>query len=454
MPRKPKSQQSLPDLEPGVTEPASGSGPAVRIANGERVAIVDALRSPFVRAWSTLNEVDPVALSTQVARELLFRNEVPAELLDEIVWGTVIAVPTAPNIAREIALDMGMYKVPGYTVTRACATGFQSVAEAVRLIRGGEARVVLAGGVDVTSHAPVVHRKHVIDLLLSAQKQKGLQLLQTIAKLNPMDLLPKAPAIAERYTGKTMGEHAEWMAQNFDVGRAEQEDFALASHRNASAANAAGHIAPGVTTIQSPKGPVTEDNLVRGDMDPAKIAKLKPAFDKRNGTITAATSSALTDGAAGVLLMSESRARELGHQPLGFVRSFHFAALDPRVNLLLGNVHSIPVALQKAGLRLDDVGVVEIHEAFAAQVLANTRCLASDSFCRDELGLPGAVGTVDPARLNQWGGSLAYGHPFAATGGRMVRQTLDLMRAKDSEFGLASACAAGGLGVAMVFERA
>jgi acetyl-CoA acyltransferase len=199
---------------------------------------------------------------------------------------------------------------------------------------------------------------------------------------------------------------------------------------------------------------VERDDLVRADMDPAKIAKLRPVFDKRTGTITAATSSPLTDGAAAVLLMRASKAKELGMTALAKIRSWHFAALDPRVNLLLGNVHSIPGALQKAGVGLADVGVFEVHEAFAAQVLANLKCLASESFCKDELGLPGAVGALDPERINLWGGSLAYGHPFAATGGRMLGQLAAIMAEQDAELGLATACAAGGLGVSMVLERA
>lgn len=451
MPRKTKTPADAPLLD-NAAPPAT---PLARVVHDRRrVAIVDGLRSPFVRAWSTLNDVDPVTLSTAVARELLFRNEITAADLDEIIWGTVIAVPSAPNVAREIALDLGMYGVSGHTVTRACATGFQALASAAMMITTGAARTVLAGGVDVTSHAPVVHRKHVIDLLQKAQKQKGLAMLQTLAQLNPLDLLPMPPAIAERYTGKTMGEHAEIMAQNFEISRAAQEELALASHRRAAAAIAAGHIGRGVATVQTPQGPTAEDNLVRADMDATKIAKLKPVFDKRNGTITAATSSPLTDGAAGLLVMDEERARELGLAPLGYLRSIHFAALDPRVNLLLGNAHAVPVALRKAGVALGDVGVVEVHEAFAAQVLTNLKCLADSKFCRDVLGLDAAVGEVDPARLNQWGGSLAFGHPFAATGGRMIRQTLDLMRETDSELGLATACAAGGLGVAAVFERA
>lgn len=455
--RKPAASKTAAAEKPAAkapTAPAASekAAPKVRVAK-DRVAIVAGLRSPFVRSWSTLNEVDPVALSTAVARELLFGAEVPLEVIDEIVWGTVISVPTAPNVAREIALDLGLYRLPGYTVTRACATGFQSVASAARLIQAGEADVVLAGGVDVTSHAPVVHKKHVIDLLQKAQKKKGMAMIQTLAGLNPLDLLPAPPAIAERYTGKTMGQHAEIMAQNFDISRASQEELALRSHRRAAEAVRDGKIAPLVTTIQTPKGPAGEDNLIRSDMDPAKIAKLRPVFDKKNGTITAATSSALTDGASAVLLMRESKAKELGFTPLGFVRSWEFAALDPRVNLLLGNAYSVPGALAKAGAKLADIDVVEVHEAFAAQVLSNLKCMADATWCASELGLSGAVGEVDPDKLNIWGGSLAYGHPFAATGGRMISQMLGIMAERDASLGLATACAAGGLGVSMILER-
>ncbi len=440
---------------PAKKAPAKASSATRRaVVKEDRVAIVAGLRTPFVKSWTTLNEVDPVELSTQVARELLFRMDLPLETLDEIVWGTVIAVPTAPNVAREIALNMSQYRIPGYTVTRACATGFQSVASAARMILSGERDVVLAGGVDVTSHAPVVHKKRVIDTLQKAQKQKGLAMVQTLAQLNPLDLLPSPPAIAERYTGKTMGQHAELMAQNFEIARKDQEDLAIASHNNAHAATADGRVAGEVMTVQTSRGPVSEDNLIRANMDPAKLAKLRPVFDRKNGTITAATSSPLTDGAAAVLVMRESRAKELGYTPLAFVKSWEFAALDPRVNLLLGNVYSVPGALKKAGVTLADIDVLEIHEAFAAQVLSNIKLMESAKFCTEELGLSGAIGEVDRSKLNLWGGSLAYGHPFAATGGRMLTQLTDILHHTDSELGLATACAAGGIGVSMVLERA
>lgn len=438
-----------------AAKPAAAPDAAVAVhqAPEDRVVIVGGLRSPFVRAWSTLNDVDPIALSTEVARELMFRYDLDPRMVDQVIWGTVISVVRAPNVAREVALNLNMYSVPGFTVSRACATGFQSISSAAQMIQTGQADIVLAGGVDVTSAAPVVHKKKVIDLLQKAQKAKGMALVQTIAQLNPLDLFPTPPALTERYTGLTMGQHAELMAQNFNISRKDQEDFSVDSHRRAAKATEQGWVAGEIAAVATPKGMATEDNLIRGDMDPAKIARLRPVFDRKNGTITAATSSPLSDGAACVLVMRESKARALGYTPRAALRGTHFAALDPRENMLLGNVYSVPRALQRAGVTLKDMDVIEIHEAFAAQVLSNVQCMASKKFCADNLGLADAVGTVDPAKLNPWGGSMAYGHPFAATGGRMITQLIDELERLDGQLGVATACAAGGMGAAMVIER-
>jgi acetyl-CoA acyltransferase len=422
-------------------------------AKKDRVAIVGGKRTPFARSWSTLNDVSPVQLSTQCVRETLFAHAVPPDAIDHIVWGTVVSVPTSPNVAREIALDLNLYRVPGVTVSRACASGFDAVAYAARLILNGEADVVVAGGVDVVSAAPVPHRKDVIDTLQKAQKAKGFDLVKTIAQVNPKDLFPSAPSISERYTGKTMGEHAEDMVKFFDIPRAEQDALALASHANANAAREAGHVAPQIVPVLSPDGPVTEDNLIRSAMDPAKVASLRPVFDRRNGTITAASSSPLTDGASCVVLMRASKAKELGYTPLAFIESWHFPAIDPRENMLLGNIYSVPKALELAGVTLEQLDVIEIHEAFAAQVLANLRCFEDETFCRDKLGLDKAPGPIDRSKLNLWGGSIAYGHPFAATGGRMLINTAALLEHVDGEYAVATACAAGGLGAAMVLRR-
>jgi len=447
-----KPATKAPARKAPARKPAPKPAPKVQV-KADRVAIVAGKRTAFAKSWSTLNDVDPVELSTQVARETLFGLDLDIHMVDEVVWGTVIAVPASPNMAREVCLNLGMYRVPGFNVSRACATGFQAAANGADMILGGRADIVLAGGVDVVSHAPVTYKKRVIDQLQKAQRKKGVALVQTIAQINPLDLLPSPPALTERYTGLTMGQHAELMAQNLDIAREDQEELAVRSHALAHKATAEGKIADEVVTVLTPKGPVSEDNLIRAEMDPAKIAKLRPVFDRKNGTITAATSSPLTDGAACVLLMRESKAEELGIKPMGFIRSYEFAALDPRENMLLGNAYSVPGALKRAGIGLSDVDAVEIHEAFAAQVLSNIKCLASKDFCSEKLGLAAAVGEVDRDKLNVWGGSMAYGHPFAATGGRMMRQLLDILAERDGELGLATACAAGGLGAAMVLER-
>lgn len=418
-----------------------------------RIAIIAGLRTPFSKSWTTLNDVDPVALSTQVARELIYRLELKPEWVDHVVWGTVVSVVRSPNVAREVALNLGMYRTPGYTVSRACATGFQAIANAAEMIHAGVAEVVLAGGVDVLSHAPITYRKGIVDKLQKVQKQTGFDRMRTLASINPLQLLPTPPALTERYTGLTMGQHAEEMAQNFDISRADQEAFAMGSQEKAARAIDDGHIKGDVITVDTPRGPVDEDNLIRRNLNGEKLARLRPVFDRRHGTITAATSSPLTDGASVVCVMSEARARELGYEPLGFVRGYHFPALDPRENMLLGNVYSVPKALDRAGVTLGDMDLVEIHEAFAAQVLSNIRLFDDSSFFADKLGRSKTLGPLDEDRLNIWGGSIAYGHPFAATGGRMVTMLLRALREKDGELGVATACAAGGLGAAMVLER-
>lgn len=430
-----------------------GSGPTEPFQK-ERIALVAGLRSPFVRSFGDLNDVDPVELSTQVARELLFRLDLPPREVDQIVWGTVVSVVRSPNVAREIALNLGMYHASGHSVSRACASGFQAIASGAEMIWAGQADTVLVGGVDVVSHAPVVYKKRVIDTLQRLQRAKGVALLKELKNLNPLDLFPTPPALTERYTGKTMGEHAEEMAQNFSISRQDQEAFAVASHRKAAAALDAGLMADEIMTVQTPKGPVTQDNIVRRDMDIGSLAKLKPVFDKRNGTITAATSSSLTDGAACLLIAKESRARELRLPILGYLRSYAFAGQDPRENMLLGNVYSTPLALERAGLKLDDLDFLEIHEAFAAQVLSNLKMFRDKDFFRTKLGRDEVLGDVDPEKLNVRGGSLAYGHPFAATGVRIVTSMLRTLRDHDKQLGLGTACAAGGMGAAMIVERA
>ena len=420
---------------------------------GERVAIIGGIRSPFSKSWTELNDVDPVGLSTQITRELLARHEIRPEWLDHIIWGTVVCVTKSPNVAREIALDLSLYDTPGYTVTRACATGLQAVANAAEMILSGRADTVVAGGVDMASYAPVPHKKELIDRLLAGSKGGPMKMMGTLASTSPALFFPKAPTITERYTGRTMGQHAEEMAQFYEISRQAQDEIALASHRNAAAAIEAGHIDKHRMTVKSGKNLVTADNLIRPNMNAEKVAKLRTVFDKENGTVTAASSSAITDGAAACLVMSESKCIELGLEPMAWVRGFGFSAIDPRRDLLMGNAWSIPMAIEHAGINFDELDLFEIHEAFAAQLLCNLKVMADDNYCTQEMGRIAPVGEVPRDKLNIWGGSLAFGHPFAATGCRLLTQLAQALPEVDGRFGIASACAAGGLGGAVVLER-
>jgi acetyl-CoA acyltransferase len=321
------------------------------------------------------------------------------------------------------------------------------------MILSGRADTVVAGGVDMASFAPVPHKKQLIDRLLAGQKGGPVKMLGTLATTSPALFFPKAPTITERYTGRTMGQHAEEMAQHYEISREDQDEVALASHRNAAQAIEAGHIAKHRMVVASGDKQISEDNLIRPGMSPEKVARLRPVFDRENGTVTAASSSAITDGASAVLVMSESKCKELGLTPMAWVRGYGFSAHDPRQDLLMGNAWSIPLALQHAGVRFDELDLFEIHEAFAAQLLTNIKVMADDEYCSKELGMDGALGVVPRDKLNIWGGSLAYGHPFAATGGRLLTHLAQALPAVDGSLGVASACAAGGLGGAMVLER-
>ena len=425
------------------------------LATKKRIAIVDFARSPFAKSWTELNGVDPISLSTQVTRELLYKNNLRPETIEHIVWGTVIAVPHAPNIGREIALNLNMYKTPAFGVSRACASGLQSIANICELIWTGQIECGLAGGVDVTSNTPVPHKKEVIDSLKKLPRQDTFDKAKTLAALNPKDLLPEPPDLTERYTGKTMGQHAEEMAQYFHISREEQEAFSMRSHQQAHQATQSGriknHIVPIINRVIKTR--VTEDNLIRPTMEAEKLQKMRPVFDRKNGTITAATSSALTDGASCVLLMSEEFAIQNGYKPLGFIRSFAFPALDPRENMLLGNVYACPIALERAGLSASEIDIWEIHEAFAAQVLSNIRCFDDKKFFEEKMGRSESMGDIDMDKINVYGGSLAYGHPFAATGGRLIMNAITALQERQQKFAIATACAAGGLGSAMIVEH-
>jgi acetyl-CoA acyltransferase len=345
--------------------------------------------------------------------------------------------------------------IEAYSVSRACATSFQSVASIVEGIMAGTVRAGLAGGADSSSVVPITTTKKLAAKLLELQKAKDLpSRLKILSTLRPGDFVPVPPAIKEFSTGFTMGESAEQMAKDHGIGREEQDAFAHASHSRAAAAWADGRLTDEVMTAFVPpfRTAVSEDNLVRKDSKLESYAKLKPAFDRTHGTVTAGNASPLTDGAASIVLMREDVAKALGYRPLGYIRSYAFAALDPRRDLLMGPSHASPIALDRAGVKLSDLTLIDFHEAFAAQVLCNVQAFASKQFARDVLGRSEALGEIDPEKMNVMGGSIAYGHPFGATGARMITQNLRELGRRGGGLALATACAAGGIGAAMVLE--
>lgn len=421
---------------------------------GQRIAVVGGLRTPFARQSSAYREVSALDLGRLVVAELLDRASLDPKLVDILVYGQVMPSLEAPNIAREIVLGTGMDpKTDAYSVSRACATSFQAFAGVAQAIEAGHATIGVAGGADSASVVPIAVTKRLSTALVDLSKAKTLQKrLQILGKLGLKDLLPVPPSPKEYSTGLTMGEHGEAMAKRWGVSRAEQDELAHRSHTRAARAWADGKLAGEVMTAHVPpfKEPFAKDNLVREDSDLDSYARLKPVFDRKHGTLTAANSSPLTDGAAAVLIMREDRAKALGYAPLGYLRSYAFAALDPRGDMLMGPAHSTPIALERAGVALSDLTLVDMHEAFAAQIACNLRAFESTSFAA-EIGRP-VIGSVDMDRFNVLGGSIAYGHPFAATGARMITQTLRETKRRGGGLALTTACAAGGLGAAFIWE--
>jgi acetyl-CoA acyltransferase len=431
--------------------------------NGRRAVVIGGVRTPFAKAFAELMPLDTIALGVAAVRGLLDRYPVPRRDIDALVWGGVILPATAPNVGREIVLDVGLDPaVEAMTVSRACASGLQAVTQAAATIERGDADLVIAGGSESTSNIEVKLPQKLVHAAVPFVygKPRASDLLSALGQLwPPGDLLPRAPKVAERSTGQVMGEAAEEMARRNEISRAAQDQFAVRSHQRAAAAIASGRFAREVVPIAIPGGDSTAtathlhtDTLVRAGTSTDKLARLRAAF-ARDGTVTAGNASPLTDGAAAVLLASEERAAALGLTALARVVSWSYVGVDPADQLLLGPALAMPRCLARAGLELGDVDLVDMHEAFAAQVLSVLKMLASGAFARARLGRDRAAGEVDPARLNVHGGSLALGHPFAATGARMVTTMANELHLTGKRTALLGLCAAGGLGAAALLEN-
>ncbi len=423
-----------------------------------RVAVVAGLRTPFARSGTAFKDVSPLELATGVVTELVVRANLPRDEVDLVVYGAVVPDLKGPNVAREVVLAGNFpRRVDAFSVSRACATGTQAVVSAARSILSGEADVAIAGGVDSLSRPPVTYQPEAIDVLMEARAAKSLSArLKALAKLRPRDLAPEPPALEEYSTGLTMGQAAEKMARENGISRADQDAYALESHRKAVEAWEKGVFDDEVMPF--PIGPdytqtIERDTIPRADTSLDKLASLKPVFDRRYGTVTAGNSSPLTDGAAAVLLMEAGAAERLGLHPKAFIRSWGFAALDPGWQLLMGPAFATPVALERAGLSLADIDVVDMHEAFAAQMLSNLQAFASAEWAEQHLGRDEAIGAIPEDRLNLYGGSISLGHPFAATGARQITTMANELERRDAGTALVTQCAAGGLGAALILER-
>ncbi|MDF3031532.1 MAG: acetyl-CoA C-acyltransferase FadI [Moraxellaceae bacterium] len=424
------------------------------LANAQgRIAIVDGLRTPFARIATHFRHHSAIDLGALAVAEILKRNQLQANQVDQLVFGMTVMIPEAPFIAREIALALGLDRLDAYSVTRACATSFQTAANAAESILAGNAEVVIAGGTDSTSSVrlPMSPKFSAIMRDVNFARSVGDR-MKLLAKLRPGDLLPMQPSITEFSVGETMGQSTEKMVKKWGITRTEQDDLAHASHSNAARAWAEGRLERQVMRVTLPAGELKDDNLVRKNSERRSYDTLKPVFDTEHGSVTAGNSSPLTDGAAALLLMSETRAKAEGREILGYIRSYAFAAKTPKDDLLMGPVLATPVALDRAGVTLADLALIDMHEAFAGQLACNLKGLASKDYARSMLGRNSAVGEVDRTKLNVNGGSIAFGHPFGATGARVIGQALHELKRRGGGLALTTACAAGGIGAAMVLE--
>ncbi|WP_394251763.1 acetyl-CoA C-acyltransferase FadI [Vibrio profundi] len=428
----------------------------LKTRSGERVAVVSGLRTPFARQSTEFSQVPAVDLGKMVVSDMLTRVDIDPALIEQVVFGQVVQMPEAPNIAREIVLGTGMnIHTDAYSVTRACATSFQAAVNVTESIMAGAIDIGIAGGADSSSVLPIGVSKKLAANLLALSKTKTVgQKLKILKSLSLKDLMPVPPAVAEYSTGLSMGQTAEQMAKSHGITREEQDALAHRSHTLASQAWKDGKIQDEVMTAfpQPYKKWISQDNNIRHDSTLESYAKLRPAFDRQYGSVTAANSTPLTDGGAAVMLMREGRAKELGLDVLGYIRGYAFSAIGVETDMLMGPSYATAKVLANTGLELSDLDLIDMHEAFAAQALSNVKMFASDKFAQENLGRAKAIGEIDMDKFNVLGGSLAYGHPFAATGARMMTQTLRELKRRGGGLALNTACAAGGLGAAMILE--
>ena len=419
--------------------------------------IVDGARIPFQRSGTGYKKLMSYDLGRIAIEGLIGRSAINGKDLDRVIMGTVIQDVNTSNVARESALGAGIpNSVPAHTVTQACISSNQAISSAVDLIRTGQAKIVLAGGAETMSDIPIRFRKKFRQKLLDARKYKTLRdFLGFFKGLRPSDLLPEIPSISEFSTGETMGESCDRMAAHFGISRKAQDEYALRSHQLAAKATNEGLLDPELLPAAVPPDfdTILHDNTFREDTSMEKLEKLNPAFIKPHGTITAGNSSALTDGASASIIMEKQTALDRGLTPKAYLREYTYVAQDPEDELLLGPAYATPKVLDAMGLQLSDIDVFEFHEAFAGQILTVLKALNSDKFSKENLDRSKKVGDIPMDKFNLWGGSLSLGHPFGATGTRLVTTAANRLEHEDGNLALVAACAAGGQGHAIILER-
>jgi len=423
-----------------------------------RVVLVEGARTPFLMSGTQYKDLMPHDLQREAIRGLLSKTGMPKDQIDYVICGTVIQDTKTSNIAREAALGAGISnKTPCHTVTQACISSNQAMAQGLCMIKAGQAEVVLAGGVDFMSDVPIKYNRKMRSLMMTLNKTKStggkLKLVKKVVGSPVKYFAPELPGIAEFSSNEVMGHSADRLAAAFSISREAQDEFSHRSHSLARQATDSGKLidrldykVPGVAET------VTSDNGIR--VTPVeKMAKFRAAFIKPHGTITAANASFLSDGGSAALLMSEKKAMELGMKPKAYIKDYTFVSQDPTDQLLLGPAYATPVVLDRAGLTMSDIDVWEFHEAFAGQILGNLAAMDSEYFAAEHMGRTSKVGVPPMDKFNLWGGSLSIGHPFGATGCRLAITSANRLKAEDGQFALLAACAAGGIGHAMILER-
>lgn len=426
-------------------------------ANARDAMVIDGVRTPFLKSNGAYASLMAHDLGREAVKGLLKKTALDPALVDQVTMGTVIADPRTSNVAREISLGAGLpLTTPAYTTTLACISANVAATTTADAIRLGRVDTAIVGGTETFSDPPIRLSKNLRQALSRLQKAKGpADYLKELSKLSPSDIAPDVPSPNEFSTGLSMGASCERMARRFSVSRAEGDEFAAMSHQRAAKAWDDGIFADDVMPFPVPPRfkVVDKDNGPRGDSTAESLAKLRPAFDKKYGSITAGSSSFLTDGATAVLLMSRAKAKEAGFTPLAIMRDYVYAAGDPLDELLLGPALTIPMLLAQNGLKREDIDVWEIHEAFAAQMVANLKALDSETFCKERLGLSAKFGELPLDKVNVWGGSLSLGHPFGATGGRLLKTAARRLQVTGARYAVIAACAAGGQGSAILLEN-